>query len=79
MVGKSVNKMSEGVVFHLAENTMRKSSPSVKKVKVLNEGISDDICCASALFISYLETWDKAESRCCFLLFPCSAIMTMAS
>jgi len=72
-----MNRMSEGVVFHLVENRMRKSPLSVKKVKVLNEGISDDICCASPLFLSHLETWDKAESRCCFLLLPSSAIMTL--
>jgi len=56
---------------------MRKSPLLVKKVKVLNEGISDDICCASPLFLSHLETWDKAESRCCFLLLLSSAIMTL--
>jgi len=77
MVGKSVNIMSEGVVFHLGENKMRKSPLSVKKVKVLNEGISDDICCASPLLLSHLETWDKAESKCCFLIRPSSAIMTL--
>jgi len=77
MVVKSVNIMSEGVVFHLVENRMRKSPLLVKKVKVLNEGISDDICCAFPLFLSHLETWDKAESRCCFLLLPSLAIMTL--
>jgi len=71
--------VGEGVLFHLVENIMRKNLP-LKKVKVPpNEGISDDICCVSVLFLFHLETWDKDESRCCFLLLPSSAIMSMAS
>jgi len=70
----------EGVVFffYFLENRMKESPLSEEGEGLLNEGILM-ILVVSAPIISYLETWDKAESRCCFLLFPCSAIMSIAS
>ena len=67
-----------GFFFYFLENRMRENPLSEEGEGLLNEGILM-ILVVFAPFISYLETWDKAESRCCFLLFPCSAIMTIAS
>ena len=75
-----VNQPEDEVFFFLScREHYKKTSPWVKKMKVLNEGISYGICCVSFPFLSHLETWDKVESRCCFLLLPSSAIMTMTS
>ena len=76
---ESINLRMKVCFFLFCREHYKKTSPWVKKMNVLNEGISDDICCASPLFLSHLEMWDKAESRCCFLLLPSSAIMTMTS
>lgn len=67
------------VLFFFLQRTEWEKAPMSEEGESPEWRDSDDICCASALFPSHLETWDKVESRCCFLLLPSSAIMTMAS
>jgi len=65
--------------FFFLQRTEREKAPMSEEGESFEWRDSDDICCAFALFPSHLETWDKTESRCCFLLLSSSAIITMAN